>query len=185
MVLQIFALINPFSSIPVLISAYSRKVDVRGIAVHATFIALVVALAMIFIGPFLFEIFSISIDHFRIAGGIILFLLGVNTARDHHEKTAQADTAEALTSLIATPLLTGPAVISFITIKTYELGGFAVAANALAAFVLVGIVFYFLSSLIPRINMRIVGIMSRILGVFLLAVAVGMLATGIKGVFGI
>jgi len=183
--LQIFALINPFSSFPVLVAAYTKKMNVREIAIQSTIIALAVAIAMIFIGPFLFDIFNVSIDAFRVAGGIILLLLGISTARNSGGTSAQADTAEALTSLIATPLLTGPAVISFITIKTYELGGAVVAANTFAAFLLVGIVFYFLSSLIPRINTRIIGIISRVLGLFLLAVAVGMLATGIKGIFGI
>ncbi len=185
LVLQIFALINPFSSFPVLMAAYAKKMNVKDIAIQSTFIASVVAIAIIFVGPFLFDIFNVSMDAFRVAGGIILLLLGISTARNSGGVSVQADTAEALTSLIATPLLTGPAVISFITIKTYELGDAVVIANTLAAFVLVGIVFYFLSSLIPRINLRVVGILSRILGLFLLAVAIGMLATGIKSIFGI
>lgn len=185
LVLQLFALINPFSSIPVLVGAYTKKMNVRNIAIQSTFIALATAIAMIFIGPFLFNIFNISIDGFRIAGGIILLLLGISTARNSGREHVRADTAEALTSLIATPLLTGPAVISFITIKTYELGSLVVASNTLVAFALVGITFYFLSSLIPKIKIRIIGIISRILGLFLLAVAVEMLAAGIKGIFAI
>ncbi len=184
LVLQIFALINPLSSLPVLVAAYAKKMNVKEIAIQSTFIAFVVAIAIIFIGPFLFTIFNISIDAFRVAGGIILLLLSVNTARRGSDISAQADTVEALTSLIATPLLTGPATISFLTIKTYELGAFTTVVNTIVAFAIVGVVFYFLSSLIPKINMRVVEILSRVLGLFLLAVAVGMLATGIKGIFG-
>lgn len=186
LVLQTFALINPLSSLPVLVAAYTKKMNVREIAIQSTFIAFVVAITIIFIGPFLFNIFNISIDAFRVAGGIILLLLGVETARASKEtsSSAQTTTAEVLTSLIATPLLTGPATISFLVIKTYELGAVTTIVNTVVAFAIVGVVFYFLSSLIPRINMRIVSILSRVLGLFLTAVAIEMLANGIKGIFG-
>jgi multiple antibiotic resistance protein len=185
LVLQIFALINPLSSLPVLVVAYKRGLNVKEIALQATFIAFAIAVAIIALGQYIFILFNVGIDEFRVAGGVVLFLLGLSTARNSVATYTKADSAEAITSLIATPLLTGPAVISFITIKTYELGTFVVSINTFLSFVLVGVVFYSLSSLIPRINLRVVGILSRILGLFLLAVSIGMISTGIKGIFGI
>lgn len=179
LVLRIFVLINPLSSLPVLVAAYSQKIDVKPLAIQALLIAFSVAFAMIFIGPLLFQIFSVSIDSFRVAGGIVLFFLGLNTARGE-TKQYSVDKVSALTSLIATPLLTGPATISFITIKTYELGMAPMAVNVILAFLFVGIVFSVLVALIPRINLNMVGIISRILGLFLLAVSIEMLAAGIK-----
>jgi len=185
LVLQIFALINPLSSLPVLVVAHKRGLNVKGIALQATFIAFAIAVAIIALGQYIFILFNVGIDEFRIAGGVVLFLLGLSTARNSVATYTKVDSAEAITSLIATPLLTGPAVISFITIKTYELGTFVVSINTFLSFVLVGVVFYTLSSLIPRINLRVVGILSRILGLFLLAVSIGMISTGIKEIFGI
>ncbi|MEM4707305.1 MAG: MarC family protein [Candidatus Anstonellales archaeon] len=182
LVLQIFALINPFSSLPVLASAYTKKMNLKEIAMQSTFIALVVAIAMIFIGPFLFDVFNVSISAFRVAGGIIILLLGISTARASTE-SSKVDTVEVLVSLIATPLLTGPATISFLTIKTYELGIFTALVNTIVSFILVGVVFFLFASFIPKISMKIVGIISRVLGLFLTAVAIEMLAAGIKGMF--
>lgn len=181
LILKIFVLINPLSSLPVLVAAYGQQMDVKPLAFHALTIAFSLAFIMIFIGPFLFEIFSISIDSFRVAGGTVLFLLGLNTARGE-TKQYSADKASAVTSLVATPLLTGPATISFITIKTYEIGVIPMVANVGSAFVFVGIVFTILTALIPKIDLNLVGIMSRVLGLFLLAVSIEMLAEGLKAI---
>ncbi|MEM4662859.1 MAG: MarC family protein [Candidatus Diapherotrites archaeon] len=183
LILQIFVLINPLSSLPVLVAAHSKKMKVKEIALRATLIALSIAIAIIFIGPFLFSIFNISINSFRVAGGIILLLLGISTARRSDDPRASPDNAEALTSLIATPLLTGPATISFLTIKTYEIGLISILINTLASFLIVGLVFVIFAALIPKINTKVIGILSRILGLFLTAVAVEMITNGLKGIF--
>lgn len=185
LILQIFVLINPLSSLPVLVAAYSKKMKVKDIALRATVIAFALAVTIIFVGPFLFDIFNVSVDSFRVAGGIILLLLGISTARRSDDAKASPDTAEALSSLIATPLLTGPATISFLTIKTYELRVENILPNTVIAFILVGGVFMVFAALIPKINTKAVGIVSRILGLFLTAVAIEMISAGIKGLFGI
>lgn len=179
LVMQVFVLINPLSSLPVLVAAHTNKMDVKSIAFQALLIAFALAFVMIFIGPSLFGVFHIGIDAFRIAGGVVLFMLGLSTARGER-KQYEADKTNALTSLIATPLLTGPAVISFVTIYTYEFGTLPMVINVAAAFIVVGAVFTVLTRLIPRLDMNLVGIVSRVLGLCLLAVAIQMLATGVK-----
>ncbi len=178
LIFQIFVLVNPLSSFPILMEAWRKKMNVRKIAFTAVFIALTIALLVVFFGPFLFNMFGISVDSFKIAGGIVLLLLGLDTIRDKQQKT-QVTKVDSLISIIATPLLTGPATISFITIKAFELGKMTLVTNILAAFVLVGAVFICFSFMISRINQKIVDITSKILGLFLMAVAIEMITSAV------
>lgn len=183
LIFQIFILLNPLDSFPLLISAHKKKMNVRAIAYKSVLIAFIIALVIVFIGPFLFNLFGISLDSFRVAGGIILFLLGLSMVRSSEDDHSNIGSVDGLISLIATPLLTGPAVISFITIKTYELGKIPILTNLFFAFLLVAISFILLSYFVDRINEKIINILSKVLGLFLTAVAIEMIVKGILGLF--
>ncbi len=182
LILQIFALIDPPASFPFLMSANKKKMDVKLIAVKATTVAFLIALIITFIGPFLFSIFGITFDSFRIAGGLILLLLGIDMVRPQKKEGEEPGQINSLITLIATPILTGPATISFVTIKAYEIGKVSLLINLCLAFLVVGIVLFLFSLMINKINVTVVDIMSRIMGLFLTAVAIEMLAKGIEGI---
>jgi len=177
--MQMFALLNPLSSFPVLMAAYKKKLDVRGIAVKASVVAYLVAMFCLFFGPQFFNLYGVSVDAFRLAGGVVLFLLGLDTVRP---KPVREDVGEmdSLIAIIATPLLTGPAVISYLTIKAMEDGAASLVPDVTAAFLVVGVIFFVFSVLLPRINEKAVEILSKIMGLFLMAIAVEMIANGMS-----
>jgi multiple antibiotic resistance protein len=178
-VMQMFALLNPLSSFPVLMAAYKKKLDVRGIAIRASLVAYLVAMFCLFFGPQFFSLYGVSIDAFRVAGGVILFLLGIETVRP---KPVREDIGEmdSLIAIIATPLLTGPAVISVLTLKAMEYGAVPLVPDVTIAFLVVGVIFYLFSVMLPRINEKAVEILSKIMGLFLTAIAVEMIAKGMS-----
>ncbi len=178
LILQIFVLLNPLSSFPVLMEAHRKKMDVSSIALRAVLTALIIAIIIALVGPYLFSIFGVTVDSFRIAGGIVLLLLGIDTIRAK-ERAEKINKVDSFISIIATPLLTGPATISFITVKAYELSQPTLITNLLGAFVLVGIVFFIFSISVTRINPKIVGISSKVIGLFLTAVAIEMISKGL------
>lgn len=177
-VFQLFVLINPLSSLPVLVEAYRKKMNVRKISIHAVLLAFFIAFFVAIIGPSLFSWFNITVDSFRIAGGVVLFLLGINTvlAKKEVPKISKVD---SIISIISTPLLTGPATISYVALLTYEVGIISALVNILVAFILVGIIFFLFSYAIPKINIKIISIIAKILGLFLMAVAIQMITRGI------
>ena len=179
LILQILILINPLSSFPVLVSAYENKMKVKKIALVAVLVAFILALIIVLIGPYLFEVFKITIDSFRIAGGIVLLLLGLDRIRSSQEKK-KFTKADSIVSIIATPLLTGPAVISFLMVKTYEIGRMNILFDIFLAFVLVAIIFFIFSIALTRINIKVINISSKILGLFLTAIAIEMIAKGLN-----
>ena len=180
LVMQIFVLINPLSSFPFLMEAYAEKLNVRRVALSAIVTAFVLAVVIALFGAALFNVFSITVDSFRIAGGIVLLLLGLDTIRAKGQKEVSVTGVNSMISIIATPMLTGPATISFITILSVEMSRIALLINIAAAFVLVGVVFILFSYLIPKVNATVIDILSRIMGLFLTAVAIQMIAKGIS-----
>lgn len=178
LIFQLFVLINPLSSFSVLLTAYKNKMNVKKIAYNSVFIAFLLAVIIALIGPYVFDFFGISLDSFRIAGGIVLLLLGIETISSKTEKK-QVGKVDSLISILATPLLTGPATISFITIKSYEVTRMALLSNIFFAFILVGLVFIVFAYSLKSINTKVVDITSRVLGLFLTAMAIEMITTGI------
>lgn len=178
LILQIFVLLNPLSSFPFLMNAYKKKLDVKKIAFNSVITAFIIAVIIIFIGPSLFKLFGVTLNSFRIAGGIVLLLLGINTVRPKENGVREVGGVNSLISIIATPMLTGPATMSFLTIKAYEIGHTNLLLNTIVAFIFVGVLFITFSFLIPKVNVGLISISSRVLGLFLTAVAIEMIAKG-------
>lgn len=179
LIIQLFVLINPLSSLPFLISAYNNNVNVKRLSFFAVITALGIACIIALIGKLLFSLFGITLSSFRIAGGLVLLLLALDTIRTSREEYKQTKGIDTLIAILATPLLTGPATISFITIKSYEMSIITLILNIIVAFLFVGLVFIIIANTIPRINTNIVEILSKILGLFLSAMAIEMIAKGI------
>lgn len=182
LILQLFALINPLSSFPILMQANAKKMNVQKIALAAVLTAYIVALVVVLLGPVLFDVFSITVDSFRLAGGIVLLLLGLETVRPPRNEINNIGHVDSLTSIIATPLLTGPATISFITIKIFEMNRIPLLLNITIAFLIVGIVFYLFSTSIKKVNVKLIDITSRVLGLFIIAVGMQLIIKGFQGV---
>ncbi len=178
---QLFALLNPLSSFPVLLTAYKNKLDVREIAIKASLVAFLIAVAVILFGQQLFELYGISLNSFKIAGGVVLFLLGIETVRSTEVKKEISE-VDSYIAILATPLLTGPAVISFLTIRMFETKSLeTVLLNTTICFLVVGAIFYIFSLVIKKIDARIIEIASKVLGLFLTAIAIEMMANGFTG----
>lgn len=180
LILQLFVLINPLSSFPVLMSAFKKKLDVKKIALMSTLVAFAIAIAVVFVGPLLFTMFGVGIDSLMIAGGVILLLLGIDTVRQDGETGGNVNEVDGFISLIATPLLTGPATISFIILKAYEMSQMDLVINITITFVAIGALFTLFAFMVPKVNAKVVGILSKIFGLFLTAIGIEMMAMGIR-----
>jgi len=182
LITQLVVLLNPLSSFPFLLSAHRRGINVRRLAVSAVLTAYAIAAVVALIGPYLFNVFGVTADSFRIAGGIVLLLLGIEMIRSQDENVDEKSSVDGMIAIIASPLLTGPATISFVTIKTQDIGLRSMLVNLSLAFVAVaGLLLTFAYS-VDRINERLVSIASRVFGLFLTAVAIEMIAAGLTNI---
>lgn len=200
--IAMFALIDPVGNVPVFAAA-TAGATAAGRRMVALYIALFIFgfLAFFyFTGLALLEFFGISLPAFRIAGGIILFLLGLDMARDDftarfadaadgaETKTARAYARQRFERLIvpfAMPLLIGPGAISTVVIYAGDAGPrtletTAIGLGVLFAVAAVTMLTFWATPLISRLLGRIgMTIVVRVLGLILCALAVQFVLIGV------
>jgi multiple antibiotic resistance protein len=182
-VVKIFLLVNPLTSLPILVQAYKQKFNMKEIAYKSVILAYSVALFFTLFGNYIFMLFGISVDSLTLAGGIMIFMLGLDMTKGKDEEGKEIDQSKAIISILATPMLTGPATISYVILNTIGSGMFEVLINVSLAFVLVGAVFFVIALAIPKINVRYISLVSKILGLFLAAIGAEMILAVMKSTF--
>lgn len=168
----------------------------REAAIRGTVLGAVILLVFAVVGNALLGTLGIGLPAFRIAGGILLFVLALDmifarptgmrsrTVREQEEESYQEDVS---VFPLAIPLVAGPGSITTVLLYT---GGGSIEQTAIFTVVLAVVLFLTLISLLlaPRI-MRLFGdtganVFSRVLGVLLAALAVQFILDGIQASFG-
>ena len=198
----LFALVDPIGNIPIFAAATAGASWKQRMAVAARLCVAIVAFLLFFLltGLMVLEFFGISMAAFRIAGGILLLLLGLSMAREDFLKLfADADAVadaqdvrgyakrrfQKLIVPFAIPLLVGPGAISAVIIQAGEaqvLGPMGLAASA-AAIVAVSVITFICFSLTGPIS-RVMGdvvmaVVVRVLGLILCAMAIQFILAGL------
>lgn len=185
---SLFAIMNPLVAVPffaAITEEYSKRQRNR-LALSATIaVAITLATAAAF-GDEILDFFAISIGSFRIAGGIIVLLMGLSLIRP----SAAADVKPAAENArsqaicpIAIPLLAGPGAIAAIIVfcnSASRTCDYVTLAAVIA--VMVGIVYLTLRVAVPVA--RFFGdlgltVVSRLLGMVVVAIAIDMATIGI------
>ena len=156
--------------------------DRRRIVFSTVLTALLVSLAFMFLGKGIFTFLGISVDDFKIAGGIVLLLFALDMVLRGHEREAKWDKSIGVVPL-GVPYIAGPATITTLLIlgDAYPLlwvSG-ALVANLFIA-VLVLIYSRYIGKALGEGGMTA---LSKIVGLFLAAIAVMMMRVGIQGSF--
>ena len=198
----LFALLDPIGNVPIFAAATAGASLRQRITVSAMICAFAVAFLAFFFftGLGLLQFFGISLAAFRIAGGILLLLLGLDMAREDFLKIfADADAAtdaqdvrgyakrrfKRLIVPFAIPLMIGPGAISAIIIQAGEAQklGAAGTAASLTAMVAACVVTFMCFAATGPIS-RILGdvgmaIVVRVLGLILCALAIQFIIAGL------
>ena len=198
-----FALIDPVGNVPIFAAATSGASPRarRMIAVYIALFSFAFLLFFYFTGLGLLEFFGISLAAFRAAGGVLLFLLGLEMAREDFT-AAFADPAgpmaegsdpriyarrsfERLIVPFAMPLLIGPGAISTVIIyageaERFGLYGAGMGVAAIAAVCVALVLTFWLAGPISRRLGRVgTAIVVRVLGLVLCALAVQFIIIGL------
>jgi multiple antibiotic resistance protein len=199
----LFALIDPIGNVPLFAAATSgtKSRDRAMIAVYISLFVLGFLTLFYFSGLSLLEFFGISLPAFRIAGGVILFLLGLEMARDdfaaNFTPSGEAAVAgegrayarkrfERMIVPFAMPLLIGPGAISTVVIyasqaRQFGLAGAAVGVGTIGAVALATLLSFLATPIITRMLGRIgLTIVVRVLGLILCALAVQFILSGLS-----
>ena len=160
---------DPLASLSVFVSSTKTKTrhEQHKIAVISVLVAGVVSLVVLLLGQTLLTLFSTTIDDFKIAGGIILILLGINMVLGKSfvdDSSIKDNSAPAIAAIIGSPILAGPASITTIIISVHEYGHIITGLAIFTVLMITGIVFWFGTSIHQRLGQTFEKVMSAILG---------------------
>ena len=134
LIILFFVVIDPLASFFVFYASSSKMSshERRKTAMLAILIAFLLCFLVLIFGEGLLNLFSTTLDEFRIAGGIVLTILGIKMVLGEpliNTNDQKDNSARALASIIATPLITGPATIFTIIITSSNHGKFLTGAE--------------------------------------------------------
>jgi multiple antibiotic resistance protein len=194
----LFVVVEPVTLVPVFATLtdgaserYRRKMSLKAVAVSGIVLALF-ALA----GAWFIRMMGISIDAFRIAGGVMLFLIALEMvfARESGTKTSSEEKDEVQQRAdisvfpLAFPFIAGPGALATVLLTFGTLKpDWMMTLGLLAVIALVLLITLVLLLLTPLVN-RVMGVtgahvVSRLAGVVLAALAVQFMVDGLKGAF--
>lgn len=199
-----FVLIDPPGVVPVFatLTAPGGPKFARRMAVRAVIVAGIIIIGFAFGGAWLLGALHISIDAFRAAGGILLFLIALDMVfekrQERREHRAEALMEEAdhkhLDDVsvfpLGIPMLAGPGSIATAMLYMQNANGNLVEQGIVIGAIVLNLVLCLGVFLVAAPLMRIMGesiggAITRIFGVILAALSVQLLIDGIKGAFGL
>lgn len=175
----------------------------RSMAIRSVLVGTLIIFGFAFFGAWLLEKLHITIDAFRAAGGILLFIIALDMVfekrterRENRAESVLADSDETPEQLddvsvfpLGIPMLAGPGSIATAMLYMSQHASWvakgAVLSAIVANMVICLIVFLAAGPLVKAMGESIAGAITRIFGVILAALSVQLLIDGIKGAFGI
>jgi len=195
----LLVVIDPPGAAPIFASltTHSTRQMRRSMAIRSVIIASAILLGFAAFGEPFLRALGISLDAFRVAGGIMLFLIAIDMVFEkrtrRREERAQAVNDEAVEDVsvfpMAMPMIAGPGSIAAVMLLTSKADGpiqsFAVylalaivLALTLAALLAAG-------PIMKRVGAKVEAMITRLLGVILAALAAQIVIDGLAGAFSI
>ena len=188
---SVFFLVDPFAVIPIFLSvAPADRAESRRVARRAAWTCALVLAAFAAGGALIFQLFSITLPAFKIAGGIILIGIGLEMLQARRSETKQTpeEAAESAhkedPSIIplGMPMLAGPGAIADVMVLMGDAKGWwhvvilfaAIALTSWLAYVILGGA----ERLARTLGQTGIRIMTRIMGLILVAIAVQFIING-------
>lgn len=173
----------------------------RAMAFKSVFIATLVLLGFAFGGDWLLDKLSVSLDAFRVAGGMLLFLIAVDMLFETQTKRREERNEKVIEERkahpgehddisvfpLAIPLIAGPGAIAttilYFTQHQDAASRVAVLAGAGANLLLTLIAFLAAGPLTRLMGATVAAMITRIFGIILAALAAQFVIDGIVGAF--
>jgi multiple antibiotic resistance protein len=196
---SIIIIINPLGATLIYVSLTGQldKAARDQVIKDACRIALVILLVAALCGTWILQIFGISLEAFRIAGGILLFGIGMEmvyakisrTKMTATEKYESRDMDDVAVMPLAIPMIAGPGAITTTIVLMNEATGMTPLASFVifVSIIIAIVITYFMMRnseyIMSKIGQRQYRAINRLLGMLLIAIAVQFVITGVKTAF--
>ena len=187
-----FTLINPLGVMPIfmtLTSGLSPQQRMKT-ARKALLVSLVVIIAFAVAGQLLFSFFHISVNSFRIVGGIIFLLMGMDMlqARLSRIKVGEGDVKTYVEDISVTPLaipmICGPGALTNAIVLMDDAVSFnfevVLIASIFVVLLVTYVILFFAAGLIKLLGDTGIKVMMRLMGLIVMVIAIEFIVAGVK-----
>lgn len=189
--LKYFFLLTPFFVLSVFLT-YTANLSLaerHNMAIRVTVAVTIIVTVFLLFGGYMFQLFGITLDAFRVGAGTLLFLSGIALARETRPlPSSPEDLKTAAVVPLAIPVTVGPATTGAILIMGADMRAQGVHIpslfGVLAAILTLGAMLYLSANLEKLLGKIGITILSRLTGLVLTALAAQIMFDGIRGLLG-
>lgn len=187
-----FTLINPLGTMPIFLTmtADLNSTDRTLTARKASIVAFITIVIFAFTGQLLFKFFGISVNSFRMVGGVIFFLMGMDMLQARLGKVKVKD-SEVRTYVddisitpLAIPMICGPGALTNAIVLMEDAHSPALKATLIISVFLVMVVTFIIlyssSKIIKLLGQTGINVMMRLMGLIVMVIAVEFFFSGLK-----
>ncbi len=178
--IPLFVAMDPFGLLPVF-SSLTKNMAVKekkNVIKFSTLTALIVSVAFAFIGDAVFRILGITVDDFKIAGGLLLLVLAmIELTGRRDDRTGPHDVGVVP---LGVPLLVGPAVLTIVIVLIDNYGAAPTVLSLILNLIIVYTVFSTEQWITKLIGKNGLIAISKIVMLLLAAIAIMMIRIGLE-----
>ncbi len=193
---SVFVLVDPIAAIPSFL-AMTLEADAperRHMARRAALTCLIVLTAFAAGGKLIFRLFGITLPAFKIAGGVILLLIGLDMLRARRSPTketpSEAEEGAGKEDVgiipLGVPMLAGPGSISTVMVLMSGMASWWYAIPVFLAIAVTALASYWILAGADRVRLHMgetgIRILTRMMGLMLTAIAVQFVLNGLADV---
>ncbi|MBW2185340.1 MAG: MarC family protein [Deltaproteobacteria bacterium] len=185
--LKLLFIMTPFfvlSSFIALTNELSSQ-EVRRTAAKVTIAVLISCFCVFFFGKYIFALFGITLDAFRIGAGTVLFLSGITMVNGRPTVDSTPETNDISVVPLALPITVGPGVIGVLMVMGAEpkshLELLQFCAALAGAALSIGLILLSSGRLQRFLSKQSLAILQKMTGLFVTAIAAQIVFTGIRG----
>jgi len=179
----LFIIMDPLANLPIFWHfSLGLSDDTRHrMANRVIVIAGIVLLLFLFLGLKILALFGIAFTSFKIAGGIVLLILGVRIIGWQHAHEERLKNYHDAIVPIAVPLLVGPGAITTVIIFTSKLGYLITFAGAMSVLLVSWLIFFNARRVMSIFGREGSEAISRVMALLIIAFAVQFIRDGLLG----
>jgi multiple antibiotic resistance protein len=174
--LILFSIIDILGNIPIILSLKEKGLKIE--AFKATVASAIIMIGFLFIGEHLLGLFGVDINSFAIAGGIVIFIIGLEMILGHDFFNNVEDEAKKASVFpIAFPLIAGAGTLTTILSLKAEFENSSIIAGIVINLVVIYAVIKSSTWLQNNLGRQGTAVLRKVFGIILLAIAIKLIKT--------
>lgn len=188
--LKIFMIFTPFFVLSAFLSLTKddSQSERQRVAIKVALAVAVICFVLFWFGTYIFALFGITLDAFRIGAGAVLFLSAVGMIQGKAAVAPQQSREDVAVVPLAIPITVGPGTIGALLVMGADLGSVTAKVTAslalMCAVVAVGCLLFAAGRLEKVIGQQGLTILTKLTGLFVSAIAAQIFFTGLKNFLG-